>query len=304
MKRTYTTKDIEAFVDKHIAQPPRPPTVDAEARRERAAENRKDLELARKALSNGSLDPEHLDKLARERGQARRAQADERRRRAIASSAAVGKWISGQKPVLPLDDPMNIIIDRVTFIRTFADEGVVTDSSIGSLDSWAKYRFQRTGDAITESGSARLSFFVLWQNPRTQTIVANVGPRVQVNANLSVDAEWNGVADWVGFQSKALATVRSRTTVFAMDSSINSIVNDTILGTVDTDGGFFGGDDSTSLAVDQFMAGAGVIIPAEAFVLIEVSLVTEWQLLSGSVDLDADSGSFKVTVPHLIITVT
>ena len=86
--------------------------------------------------------------------------------------------------------------------------------------------------------------------------------------------------------------------------SINSIVSDVILGTVDATGGFFGGDDSTSLAVDQFMPGAGVFVPAEAFILIEVSLVTEYQLLDGSVDLDADSSSFQVSVPHLIITIT
>jgi len=104
--------------------------------------------------------------------------------------------------------------------------------------------------------------------------------------------------------SRAIATVRSRTTVFAMDSSINSIVSDVILGNDSVSGGFFGGDDSTSLAIDQFMPGAGVFVPANAFILIEVSLVTEWQILDGSVTLDADSGSFQVTVPHLIITVT
>ncbi len=300
---TYTAKEAEAFVEKNIAKAKRPPTIDAKVRRARAAAGRKDTELARKVLSTGGLDLKRLDTLARERAEARRSRADEQRRLAIKNSAAVAKWISGRTPVLPAD-PMNVILDRVTFIRSFADQGVVTDSNIGSLDSWAKYKFQHSGDAIGVTGTGRLSFFVLWQNPRTETIMANVGPRVQVNANLSVDADWNGVAAWFFPDSKALATVRARTTVFAMDSSINSIVSDVILGTVDAMGGFFGGDDSTSLAVDQFMPGAGVFVPAEAFILIEVSLVTEYQLLDGSVDLDADSASFQVTVPHLIITIT
>jgi hypothetical protein len=303
MKRTYTAKDAEAFVEKNIAKARRPPTIDAKVRRARAEAHRQDMELARKTLSTGSLDLKRLDKLARERAQVRRKLAGEQRQKVIKASAAVAKWLSGRLPVLPAD-PMNVIIDRVTFVRSFADQGVVTDSNIGSLDSWAKYKFQHSGDAIGETGTGKLSFFVLWQNPRTDTIVANVGPRVQVNANLSVDADWNGVAAWFFPDSKALATVRARTTVFAMDSSINSIVSDVILGNVSATGGFFGGDDSTSLAVDQFISGAGIFVPAQAFILIEVALLTEWQLLDGSVDLDADSGSFKVSVPHLIITMT
>lgn len=303
MKRTYTAKEAEAFVEKNIAQAKRPPTIDAKVRRTRAEAHRKDVELARKALSTGSLDVKGLDTLARERAEARRKLAGEQRQKAIKASGAVAKWLSGRLPVLPAD-PMNVILDRVTFIRSFADQGVVTDSNIGSLDSWAKYKFQHSGDSIGETGTGRLSFFVLWQNPRTDTIVANVGPRLQVNANLAVDANWNGVAAWFFPDSKALATVRARTTVFAMDSSINSIVSDVILGNASATGGFFGGDDSVSLAVDQFISGAGVFVPAQAFILIEVALITEWQLLNGSVDLDADGGSFQVGVPHLIITVT
>jgi hypothetical protein len=305
MMGTYTAKEAQAFVEKNIAKAKRPPTIDAKLRRARAAAGRKDTELARKVLSTGGLDLKRLDKLARDGDKARRSRAKEQHRLAIKNSAAVAKWLSGQVlPVVPAD-PMNIIIDRVTFIRTFADQGVITDSNIGSLDSWAKYKYQpSSSDAFLETGSGKLSFFVLWQNPRSDTIVANVGPRVQVNANLSVSADWNGVASWYLPDSRAIATVRSRTTVFAMDSSINSIVSDVILGNDSVSGGFFGGDDSTSLVVDQFMPGAGVFVPANAFILIEVSLVTEWQLLDGSVTLDAASGDFKVTVPHLIITVT
>src|SRR4029077_17408276 len=89
--------------------------------------------------------------------------AGEQRQKVIKASAAVAKWLSGRLPVLPAD-PMNVIIDRVTFVRSFAAQGVVTDSNIGSLDSWAKYKFQHSGDAIGETGTGKLSFFVLWQN--------------------------------------------------------------------------------------------------------------------------------------------
>src|SRR5215471_4357994 len=127
MDRTYTEKDAKAFVEKNIAKAKRPPTIDAKARRARAAAGRKDTELARKALATGGLDLKRLDKLASERDKARRARVKDQRRLAIKNSAAVAKWLSGRPlPVLPAD-PQNIIVDRVTFIRSFADQGVVTD---------------------------------------------------------------------------------------------------------------------------------------------------------------------------------
>jgi hypothetical protein len=302
-KREYVADDVEAFVEKNIARARPISTSDAKARCARAAADRKDAALARKALSGGGLDLKRLDTLARERAKARRARLVEQRRQAVAASAAVEKRLTGLTPVLPAD-PMNVIIDRVTFIRSFADAGVVTDSHIGSLDSWAKYKFKPSTGAISKTGTGRLSFFVLWQNPRTDAIVANVGARLRVNAHLSVDAEWNGVAAWFIGGSEARATVRARTTVWAMwDSSVQAIVSDLILGSAGATGGFFGGDDSTSFAFNQFIPGSGFFIPGQAFVLIEVSLLTEYQLTSGSLDLDAASGSFKVAVPHLIVAV-
>ena len=304
--KAYAADEVEAFIEKNIAPAPPVSLSDEEARRTRAEADRNDVKLARKELSAGGLDLERLDTLARERAHARHARADEQRRRAVEGSTAVDRWLTGLTPVLPMDpESMNVIIDRVTFIRTFADAGVVTDSHIGSLDSWAKYRLKPSSGAISKTGTGRLSFFVLWHNPRTDAIVANVGPRVHVNAHLSVDADWNGVAAWFIGGSEARATVRARTTVWAMwDSSVQAIVSDVILGSAGATGGFFGGDDSTSFAVNQFIPGSGFFVPAQASVLIEVSLLTEYQLTSGSLDLDAAIGAFKVSVPHLIVTVT
>jgi hypothetical protein len=306
MESAYAADEVKAFVEKNIAQARPVASSDVEARRARAEANRHDAEFARKELSAGGLDLERLDTLARERAQARRSRADDERRRAIEGSTAVDRWLTGRTPTLPIDPlSTNVIVDRVTFIRTFADAGVVVDSNIGSLDSWARYKLQPSSDAVTATGLGRLSFFVLWQNPRNQSVVANVGPRVVVNAHLSVDAEWNGVAAWFIGGSEARATVRARTTVWAMwDSSVQAIVSDVILGSAGASGGFFGGDDSTSIAVNQFVPGSGFFVPKNAYVLIEVSLLTEYQLTSGSVDFDAASGAFKVSVPHLIVTVT
>lgn len=306
MTNAYAADEVEAFIEKNIASARPFPSSDAEARRARAEADRGDAELARKHLSAGGLDLERLDTLARERADARRARADEQRRRAVEGSTAVDQWLTGLTPVLPVEpESTNVIIDRVTFIRSFADAGVVTDSHIGSLDNWARYRLQPDSGGFPRDGTGRLSFFVLWQNPRADAIVASVGPRVVVNAHLSVDASWNGVAAWFIGGSEARATVRARTTVWAMwDASVQAIVSDVILGSAGATGGFFGGDDSTSIAVNQFVPGAGFFVPAQGFVLIEVTLLTEYSQASGSIDLDAASGAFQVAVPHLIVTVT
>jgi len=126
-----------------------------------------------------------------------------------------------------------------------------------------------------------------------------------VNAHLSVDAEWNGVAAWFISGSEARATVRARTTVWAMwDSNVHAIVNDRIIADAGATGGFFGGDDSNSIAMNEFLPAAGFAVPAQASILIEVEVLTEWVATSGSVELDAAGGSFRVEVPHLILTLT
>ena len=75
----------------------------------------------------------------------------EQRRQAVAASAAVEKRLTGLTPVLPAD-PMNVIIDRVTFIRSFADAGVVTDSQ-GNSAPWSTTAELDAGAVtITNSG--------------------------------------------------------------------------------------------------------------------------------------------------------
>lgn len=279
------------------------PTTDREAARARSAAARADAELARRELLGAGLEAERLDALAAERSGERRGRREEARRRAIDASAEVSRRLAELAPLAPPPaDPMNVIIDRVTFIRSFAGAGVVTDSHIGSLDSWAEYRFEASADALTELGAGRLSFFTLWHNPRTESVVVSPGAKLVVNAHLGVDAEWNGVAAWFISGSEARATVRARTTVRAMwDPSIQAIVVDRIIGDAGATGGFFGGDDSDSIAFSEFLIGGGLTVPAQASILIEVELVTEWVATSGSIDLDAASGSFRVEVPFLIL---
>jgi hypothetical protein len=304
--RTPPVPDVEALVEKATtALSPRA------SQRSDTARRRKDLQLARTALAGSNLDVKALDALACEREKTRTEMTDAARRRAVKGSAATGRRLARLTPksavplaVLEPWEPGSFVLDTVTFVRTFANAGAISDSNVGPQDNWAKYRLQASAGAVAQEGVGRLSFFTLWRNPRAQNIVANVSARLKVNAHLASDAQWNGVAAWFIDGSEARATVRARITLWALwASSVQAVVADVILGSVGASGGFFGDDDDRTIATSQLISGAGFSIPAEAYMLIEVSVLTEHFLQSGSIDLDAQSGAFRIDVPYLIVTI-
>jgi hypothetical protein len=276
----------EAFIEQAAGRAAPARETDNQTARARAEAAREDAELVRRELMRlcgsgsaaprrqdaGRIDVERLDALAVERSDARRARAEQARRRAIDASDVVARRLAELTPILPVPaDPVNVIIDRVTFIRSFADAGVVVDSGIDSLDSWARYRLNASGDSVQQSSAGRLSFFTVWQNPRSEPVVVTAGAQLIVNAYLSVDADGNGVGAWFGFRSEARATVRARTTVwYVPDSAVHAIVYDAILDDAGASGGFFGDDDSASIAVNEFLPAAGFAVPAQESILIEV----------------------------------
>jgi hypothetical protein len=289
---TEAREAAEAFIEQAAARAVH--ETDDETARARAQAAREDAEIVRRELMRlqgaGRIDVERLDALAAERSDARRARAEQTRRRAIDASDVVARRLAKVTPMLPVfGEPIGSWdIEQVTFIRSFADAGVVVDWDIASGDSWARYRLNAPGDAVRESGTGRLSFFTVWQNSLTEPVVVTAGAVLVVNAHLSVDADGGGVAAWFFGNSEARATVRARTTVwYVPDSTINAIVYDGILDDAGATGGFFGDDDSASIAVNQFLqpvAGFGPV-PAQESILIEVELRTEWVARNGSVSL-------------------
>lgn len=302
---TVSREAVETFIGKNARRHALGQKVDRETARARAEEVREEAALARHALLAGGIDPERLDALAAARSRRRRELAERAHDRAIQASPKIAKLLSELTPALPPADPTQVIIDEVTFIRSFADAGAVYDSNIESLNSWARYEVDGSGGAVGEAGTGRLSFYTLWQNPRRESVVVAAGARLVANASLSVDADFNGVAAWFIEGSKASANVRARTTVWAIwDSTVSAIVQETVLANAVATGGFFGGDDSASIAFNDFLPASGFFVPAQAYILIEVELRTEWLATNGSIKLDAQSGSFQISVPHLILTLT
>lgn len=307
---TQSREAAEAFVEKAAATRSDFARRDhPENRKARAAALAEEAALARAELSRSGLDVKRLDDLAAERAKSRSERAAHARRRAIEQSSAAASSLAGLTPTLIAlpAEPINEIIDRVTFIRSFIGAGAVVDSDIATLDSWARYKLEASGDAIGRRGVGRLSFFTLWRNPRTTAVVVAAGARLVVNAHISVDASWSGVASWFSINggSDARATVRARTTVWAMwNSAVNAIVQDRVLADVAAQAGFFGEDDEASIEFNEFLSASGFVVPAKEAILIEVELLTEWYLEGGTLSLDAESGSFQVSVPHLILTLT
>jgi hypothetical protein len=295
-------KAAEAFIDKVIATRRQPLKRDEHTVRARSEQLREDRNLALGELTASGIEHKRLDALAKERTEARQKLTEQAHRRAIEASAAAADRLRGLLPVFP--PPVDVTIDTVTFIRSFAGQGTVIESNNEPGDNWARYKFDASGDSVEESGTGRLSFFTLWQNPKNTGQIVHASASLIVNAHLSTGADWGGVASWFFPDSEARATVRARTTVWRMDSSISSIVADVNLGSAAAHGGFFGDDQDSSIEFSDVLTASGVQVPKNEFVLIEVELLTEWVALDGDVHLDAQSGSFKVSLPQLTLTLS
>ena len=291
----------EKFIEGVIA-----PVRAAEAERRqdyraRAALAAKERDLVKRELAGSGFDSARLDKFAATQAAERKKLADEDRRRATKLSAAAGRRLADLGQWVFPADPMETVIDEVTFIRSFADQGSVSDSNIAPGDNWARYRVRGDGDDFWD-GTGRLSFFTLWQNPLDADVFVTPRASLSVNARLSCDADWSGVADWFGLGSEARATVNARTTVWGMNSSQRSVVDDRQLGSVSVSGGFFGDDSSQSIEYADVLQGSGVVVLPRAFMLFEIELVTDWHANGGaSVTLDADSGSHRVGLSQLVL---
>jgi hypothetical protein len=109
------------------------------------------------------------------RGSTPRRSGPEPRR--VHASDEIARRLVKLTPVLPVSDfptniiidpdaPTSVIIDQVTFIRSFAGAGAVVDSHIGSLDNWARYELLDSAgipdaNGFLGHGTGRLSFLTL-----------------------------------------------------------------------------------------------------------------------------------------------
>lgn len=293
--------EAEEFIDKVIAPARASAATDSEIRRKRIELASQHRELARRELADVGLNPDRFDKFAEARAALVKERAQAERRRAIDLSADAARRLADYGQLILPADPNETVINEVTFIRSFAGQGSLIDSNIAPGDNWARYRMRGDGNEQWD-GTGRLSFFTLWQNPFNSSVVVTPRASVTVNARLSCDAEWSGVADWFGLGSEGRATTSARTTVWGMDSSQRAVVDERELGSVNVSGGFFGDDASKAIEFAGLLEGSGVAVLPNAYMLFEVELATDWHATGGAVvTLDADSGSHLMSLSQLVL---
>jgi hypothetical protein len=296
--RTDPRKAAEDFIEKVIVPRRQARRKDPETARARAELAREEAELAKREMAAAGFDLDRLQKLAAESSEKRKKLAEDSRRRAVDASAEVSRHLADIAPVILPIEPLDTVIDQVTFIRSFLGQGTVLESNIAPSDNWARYRL----DSSVDDGSlpGRLSFFTIWQNKRNSPTLVMARPNLVINAHLGCDAGGSGL--FGGTPELAEATVRVRTTVWGMDSSVSSIVYDREVGYARAYSNWIFGDyDSDSIEFNELLLAAGVAIPAQAYSLVEVELLTEWKGI-GSVVLDAEGGSHRVDVPQIVLT--
>lgn len=292
--------DVEAFIETVVA-PARRGEADQETIRAKAEFSKENRELIRQELSAAGFDVDRLDRFAKEREEKRKKLFEDSRRRAVDLSAIINDRLRDLAPVILPIEPVDTIIDTMTFIRSFIGQGSVSASNVGPMDNWAQYRFDTSSDGLGLPG--RLSFFALWQNKRSTPTVIMVKPNLIVNGRLSCEADGGGPWGWFETPQVAVGTVRARTTIWSMQEGVSSIVSDRQLGYAHAASGFLGDDDSDTIDMNLVLNGSGVTIAPNAFALIEVELVTEYatgQL--GRTVFDAKDGSRRVDVPQIVLT--
>jgi hypothetical protein len=300
--------DIKAIAAR--AERAKPPRMTATAA-ERAAEARRnaaDEKRLRAALTRFT-DAAALERIARERATSDLARAKAAHRRAIAASSGRAKWLASHavpaSVLAPADGADQFIVDTALWMRAWPNTGALRDFSTGPGDNWGKYRLEVDGDILEGSDEARLSFYSLWQNTRDVPVTVRTATRINVNAHVAAHADARYFMGWMVAGASVDATLRARFTVSPLWlQNTELVVAEASVGSVSARGGFLGGDDDTAIFTSVFLDGTLTLtVPPGRFLMFETSLVTGWEIDSGSLRVDAEGGAFLVDVPFWIVTI-
>lgn len=185
------------------------------------------------------------------------------------------------------------------------DGGRLSDYGVYPDDNFAQYRYKKeyTGDGDPDG---RLSFFWLWKNGQNKTVFVSAAARLMVNAKLKVSASGAGVASIIPYadiSGSSKATVTARTKLYAMWAPDMTVLGDSVqLAQARANAGW--SDDSTtrSIAFNDLLPAPSIPVPKQAYLMIEVELLTVHR--GEDIDLDAESGAFRVDQPSIALTLT
>jgi hypothetical protein len=186
----------------------------------------------------------------------------------------------------------------VYFIRS-TPGGSIPDFHIEDAKSWAKWRCSRPS---LDSGIEKLSFFHLWQNPKQGWALADISVRLNPLGHFECSAEgWGLPAGWYT-ESHSDAELSAQLAVWPLwlPQDVSQPPQHTItLARLTATAGVF--DDSSSTSINQSVLVKTVryAVPAQAFILVEASVVLDHQ---GAADVDLASDDFRVGCPTCFVT--
>jgi hypothetical protein len=252
------------------------------------------------ALPGLAAHKNEFDRLVREHDSDLRRVAADARQRAIDGAAAAAKRLNALAntqrealQALPIDplNPSSELLLKVDFIRSWPTPGNLVESRQQPGVNWAKYRVRDSQGATRRRKSEKVSFYNYWQNPRNETVLAGILVRMTANGHCACHADWGGVASWFFPDSESRIDVSARLTIWGLwtDPAPQIVVDTVPLGGTSARGGFFGAGNQTTIGNAPAVSTAGFAIPARASILIEASLVVDYEMLSGSVDADFGS---------------
>lgn len=309
--RDLTRSELEAIVADAEANPTLSRSAASKTRADDPRRQRRDRLSATvsEEIKRLPLDHGRLESLAREDRGVLRRRAEEARRSAVDAAGEAAKRLDalvtsphGPLGVNPVDwEPGSFVLETVDFIRSWPTPENLRDSHVGQASNWAEYAVNQSGDSLDRHFSERVSFYTFWRNPRQNAVVATALARLKVNGHCGCSAEGEGVASWFFDNSLAHVDVSARLTLWGLwtDPALRVPVGNVPLGSVTARGGFFGDDAETSITAAPLVVGAGFPIPARAYILIEASVIADYELLDGSVDLDFTSGAFRIECPGM-----
>ena len=297
---------IAAAERRALEQRPRRPARDRDrtlaARREQASA------IVDRALAFSDADRSELGRLLSEHDSALRRLGEETKAQAIGGSTEVGRRLDelaraeqDALHALP-DDWRNPWVPSwppVYFIRTTPGAHLL-DSHIEDANNWAKW--QCSTPELTSEGE-KVSFFHLWQNTGDALVLADVSVRMNLAGYFEVSAEGVGLPGGWFWENRSDADVSAQLTVWPLwlaHDPAQQPQHSIPLADLSVTAGVFSHSTDTSLESSVLVRTSRYPIPAQAFVLIEASIVLEHV---GAAELDLASGDFRVAAPYCFVTV-
>jgi hypothetical protein len=206
--------------------------------------------------------------------------------------------------ILPDDPwkPWSQVLLSVLFVRAWPTAGNLHESHLEPGLNFAKYRVRKT-----PAGPEKVSFYILWQNPRDVWVEADILVRLAAYGHGECHADGGGVGSWFGLTSRSEAHLSAQLTLWRMWTSPTTTVtvDNVPFDSFSASGGFFGDTDAHSINQAPTVSTSAFSVAPAGVVIIEASVVVD-QVGLGSVDIDFASGAqpsgFSVGLPYAVVT--